>query len=371
MGRSHSLPPSLRYVVSRTRPTHKYTRDKGSSLLHNCACSFRNNHSSVYRQPSSNVHHQQDALQVEGSFVRAPSPNRCHASPFSGHQSVSHSLLTEQQSRCSQSPTVEPTRTLTFLFSVPSSHELEGPSSSRFNDFSRERSTATILSSALRQPCVGMQRAGAELVTVGTDLLFPPSMADSQDLSETPDVQGSRPSDPPLDSSGAVVSRDSGSGQEVEAPTGFRNSHYWVAQLRTLERLSFLTLALSQVHGADIAEHLASAHRPSTIRQAQSVWKKFQSWLPLDATNITRDTVLKFLIYLASGLRLNSCTVINYRGALALPLKNAFQIDFEDESFNFLTRSQFLQNPPQPKTIPSWSLDVELQALSAQRVSLQ
>lgn len=138
-----------------------------------------------------------------------------------------------------------------------------------------------------------------------------------------------------------------------------------------MDRLRFLKLALTHIHGPDIAEHLASAHRGSTIRQAQSVWKKFQSWLPVEATNITRDTVLRFLIHLASDLGLNTRTVVNYRGALALPLKTAFLIDFNHESFNLLTRSQFIENPPQPKKIPSWSLDVVLEALSTQRFSLE
>ena len=86
VGRLHSLPPSLEYTVTcRMSHTYKYTRDKTSSLLHNCSCPFRDNHSSVYRQPSSNVRHQQDALQVVGSLVRAPSSNQRHASLFSGH----------------------------------------------------------------------------------------------------------------------------------------------------------------------------------------------------------------------------------------------------------------------------------------------
>lgn len=132
-----------------------------------------------------------------------------------------------------------------------------------------------------------------------------------------------------------------------------------------------MKLALTHHHDQDIAEHLTSAYRASTNRQAQSVWRKFQNWLPPESSCINRDTVLRFLIYLASELRLNVRTVINYRATLALPLKTAFGIDFSHESFNLLTRSQFLQNPPQLRKIPSWSVNVVLEALSAQRFSIR
>ena len=131
-----------------------------------------------------------------------------------------------------------------------------------------------------------------------------------------------------------------------------------------------MKLALAQEHGDRIADTLISAHRPSTNRQAQSVWKKFQAWLPADSEEITHNTVLQFLIFLHSTLNLNARTIINYRGCLALPLKTAFKIDFDHESFGLLTRSIFIKNPPARKKIPNWSLEAALETFSSPRFAL-
>ena len=63
-------------------------------------------------------------------------------------------------------------------------------------------------------------------------------------------------------------------------------------------RLQFLRLVLGHLHGEDIADHLINAHRASTHRQAQSVWRKFQQWLPPTVSSVTKDTVLRFLNFL-------------------------------------------------------------------------
>ena len=202
------------------------------------------------------------------------------------------------------------------------------------------------------------------------NLHFPPSLANSTNTTETQDVLRARPHNPPLDPSGAMVPGNSRQSQEMETPTLLRDSKYWVTKLRELDRLQFLKLALAQEHGDTIADTLISAHRPSTNRQAQSVWKKFQAWLPADAEEITHNTVLQFLIFLHSTLNLNARTIINYRGCLALPLKTAFKIDFDHESFGLLTRSIFIKNPPARKKIPNWSLEAALETFSSPRFAL-
>ena len=184
------------------------------------------------------------------------------------------------------------------------------------------------------------------------NLHFPPSLANSTNTTETQDVLRARPHNPPLDPSGAMVPGNSPQSQEMETPTLLRDSKYWVTKLRELDRLQFLKLALAQEHGDRIADTLISAHRPSTNRQAQSVWKKFQAWLPADSEEITHNTVLQFLIFLHSTLNLNARTIINCRGCLALPLKTAFKIDFDHESFGLLTRSIFIKEPSSTQKDP-------------------
>ena len=247
---------------------------------------------------------------------------------------------------------------------------MERPPPDRYDGFYPQHSATSLLFSAPRGSGSGMQCSSTGLVQVEPDLSLSPIMVNSKDCSKTSCLRGSGPHDPSLDASRTMVPGNSRTLQEMETLSRVWNPHYWVAQLRSLDRISFLKLALSHVHGEDIANHLAAAYRTSTVRQAQSVWKIFQTSLPREAMDITRDTVLRFLIHLASERKLNTRTVLNYRGALALPLRTAFRIDFSHESFNLLTRSLFLENPPKPKKIPSWSLDVVLEAFSSERFSL-
>ena len=50
-------------------------------------------------------------------------------------------------------------------------------------------------------------------------------------------------------------------------------------------------------------------------------------------------------------------TVLTVRAALALPLKEAFGLDFEHNHFKMLAKGAFRMKPPVPKIVPSWSLD--------------
>ena len=164
--------------------------------------------------------------------------------------------------------------------------------------------------------------------------------------------------------------QETGQSNQVEVAPQLRDSKYWTAELRRLDRLQFLKQALSHVHGETIADSLVLAYRGSTNRQAQSVWRKFQTWLPAEIESVTRDTVLHFLIYLESELKLGARTIVNYRGCLVPPLRTAFHIDFNHECFSLLTQSLFLKNPPIRKKIPSWSMDAALETFSTQRFGL-
>ena len=192
-------------------------------------------------------------------------------------------------------------------------------------------------------------------------------MSDSMDNAKTQIIQWTGHHDCTMDSGRALVPRDPGQSNQVEVATQLRDSKYWTAELRRLDRLQFLKQAQSHVHGETISDSLVLAYRGSTNRQAQ---RKFQTWLPAEIESVTRDTVLHFLIYLESELKLGARTIVNYRGCLALPLRTAFHIDFNHECFSLLTRSLFLQNPPIRKKIPSWSLDAALETFTTQRFGL-
>ena len=149
-------------------------------------------------------------------------------------------------------------------------------------------------------------------------------MADSMDNTKTQNMQRTGHHDCTMDSSGALIPRDPGQSHQVKVAPQLWDSKYWTAELRRLDCLQFLKQTLSYVHGETISDSLLLAYRGSTNRQAQSVWSKFQAWLPTEIESVTRDTVLHFLIYLESELKLGARTIVNYRSCLALPLRTVF-----------------------------------------------
>ena len=79
--------------------------------------------------------------------------------------------------------------------------------------------------------------------------------------------------------------------------------------------------------GLKVANNLISAYRNSTNRQAQSVWKAFQSWLPPTVQKITVKELMEFLIFCEQEKRLDPRTILNYRSQLRLPMLHAFNIN--------------------------------------------
>ena len=112
-----------------------------------------------------------------------------------------------------------------------------------------------------------------------------------------------------------------------------------------------------------LLNHLAS----SSLRQYESAWKRFQNWLPAETRVVDVPLVASFLVYCSQNL--SPRTVLTVRAALALPLKEAFGVDFEHNHFKMLAKAAFRMKPPVPKVVPSWSLDQALQRLQRMRIA--
>lgn len=138
-----------------------------------------------------------------------------------------------------------------------------------------------------------------------------------------------------------------------------------LSYLRTLDRMGFMRAVYRRSYSSQVTDLLLSAHRPSSVRQQQSVWKNFKSWLPSYTTKITKSTLLEYLAYLFDVKKLCSRTIMSYRAALALPLKIAFNIDTSDIEFNLEARGTFNRRPPNPRITPSWSISEVLNRLSS------
>ena len=124
--------------------------------------------------------------------------------------------------------------------------------------------------------------------------MFSPLFLIPRALQKTQNFQRPRTSHITLDTGRTLVPEGVGQMQQMEAPQQYWDPQYWITELRRLDRLQFLRLALSHKHENTIANSLISAHRASTNRRAQSVWKKFQLWRPNDMLDITKETVSFF-----------------------------------------------------------------------------
>ena len=112
-------------------------------------------------------------------------------------------------------------------------------------------------------------------------------------------------------------------------------------------------------------EDILAAFRPSTIRQYESHWKAFQSFLrEKGAPLVTNSIILEFLSYLAHFKGRSPSNIATHLAALADPLKFGWDITLEKRTLTLLKRGVFHQNPPPRRGSPFWSLSKVLSNLS-------
>ena len=114
----------------------------------------------------------------------------------------------------------------------------------------------------------------------------------------------------------------------------------------------------------DAISMLLLAHRAGSVRQYQSVWDKFLSFLSLrglSASDVSVGVVCDFLSFHAVTFRRAYRTLSGYRSALRHPLLFAFRIDVNCVASDLFLRGVFNYVPPvRARVMPLWSLDVLL-----------
>lgn len=140
-----------------------------------------------------------------------------------------------------------------------------------------------------------------------------------------------------------------------------------IRRVLSLSRLEFLRAIYLKVYKEEVVNHLLNHLASSSLRQYESAWKRFQNWLPAETRVVDVPLVASFLVYCSQNL--SPRTVLTVRAALALPLKEAFGVDFEHNHFKMLAKAAFRMKPPVPKVVPSWSLDQALQRLQRMRIA--
>ena len=143
-----------------------------------------------------------------------------------------------------------------------------------------------------------------------------------------------------------------------------------VSDLLTLNRLEFLrkVLAGQDLHHSTVAD-LLSAHRPSTCRQYEAGWRKFQRFVSLSSvTVVTPQLLLRFASHLFHGVSKSSlATVSNAMAAIKDPVKFGFGVVADTRQMELLRASFFIQRPPVLRPPPNWSLQKVLDLLQSRR----
>ena len=111
---------------------------------------------------------------------------------------------------------------------------------------------------------------------------------------------------------------------------------------------------------------MVAAHRPSSLRQYESCWKRFQAYLRMVAVErVSEDTVLSFLAWLGNTTNRASATVASHHSALAAPLKFSLGITVRPRALELLLKGLKARRPPATRAAPEWSLHKVLQYLQA------
>ena len=94
---------------------------------------------------------------------------------------------------------------------------------------------------------------------------------------QTSNVQGSWVNNSTLVPGGTLVPLHPEQVHETLESNSLRSNEEWTSRLREVDRLQFLKEVFTLKMGLKVANNFISAYRNSTNRQAQSVWKAFQS----------------------------------------------------------------------------------------------
>ena len=106
-------------------------------------------------------------------------------------------------------------------------------------------------------------------------------------------------------------------------------------------------------------EIILGCHKDSTIRQYQSVWDKFLSFL--ERENLRHDRlklchVLNFLSFELETHERAYRTITGYKCALELPLKIALDLEISGDRTRRFLQGCYNLSPPRKRPMPSWDL---------------
>jgi len=280
-----------------------------------------------------------------------------------------HPVVTKRSSRRAQPPDRSSNRVVPVNEGLPDHTAVARSPSSRSDGDSSERTSPNLRLSVPTSSSGRIGCPGSKLAPMEPNIPIP-----SEEFHREPDpkargVPSPRRHDHTRSPVSPVVSDHQEAVQEgpihPARPTPEGPGRDSLSELRELDRLEFLRVTWSRLHGDSVASKLVEAQRPSTSRQFQSAWTSFQKWLAPTTTEISKQTVLEYLLYLQDSRKLQPRTILVHRAALSLPLSLGFKIETSDKEFGLLAKAQFLSKPPLKPALPSWSLNRALESLSS------
>ena len=353
---------------SRTRSSYQHSRAEGNTLSPSTPTITRCNNKSARRQ-----FHSQVGAEKEVHFVPSitASPSGAAGSPRQQPDNGHNSLCPDSPqhpSRCTQQSGASGHRVDTTPTNISEINSLEGRDAGRPDGNSTECPTFHVripvpTSQGSSGGCVHdrLEQMDAGLFVPASQMLSPTDAKDNV-------LQRARRRSRPLATHRGVVSRalrtlrQNLRSRYRRFSTGARQYKVErLQELRQMDRLQFLRKCLSKRMEPSEVDTVLAAHRPSSIRQMNTAWKKFQRWLPPEISVLQKKHVLKFLNELAP---LKPHTIECYRNSLKSPLMEGFNINCSEEDFKLLSKGQFNLNPPAPKRVPSWSLNQALETIA-------
>lgn len=172
----------------------------------------------------------------------------------------------------------------------------------------------------------------------------------------------------PLLASSTLVQRTC-RGLPASSPTRFSLPHrqpcLTSSDITASSRVDFLRKGLQRQFSGEAVETMIKALRPSSIRQYESCWRRFQSFMESNGKDLTASTILDFLSWLANVGNRAPATISAHYAALVDPLWFGADIRVDERVLRLLMKGIRANIIPGPRTSPKWSLHKVLASLSA------
>ena len=191
--------------------------------------------------------------------------------------------------------------------------------------------------------------------------------SDFEGFRETDLVQGDSHSHRPDVADGPMVRNDQVQNDGIQDPTpspvtdgSRRDILRYICSHHSPTRMDLLKSYFAKQYSTAAAEFLSTDIRTSSMRQYESIFKKFIAFFRLKSfEGISTNVFIEFFIECFQSMNLAPSTIASYKSALK-PIADIFEVDLNSPCFDSLLRSFRLRKPATQNTMLTWDLDTVL-----------